>query len=375
MAEQQNNAKKNFEAGGKFKDASKDGVLGEVSKMASSFFLSLADPNITKVNPGSKTPTKINEKVKAFGGTKVDELIKTMKSKLDPLIGDKFGLGDLIDAVDLKNGFNINPEVLQQRLGGQIGQYVSAAKAAMDMVSDVKKNGLASLAKYGGVFGANINNYIQDGMNLYKIAKGVNPKDLSSLLGAAGKILGKDGLGKFLDLQAEAAWLGALVSKAQQLGVPSLLQKLQRKIKDSQQYRRDLTRNLRYNASSGDTKMLDLITQVLEGKSIIKEHPDFIQLYLANYKFPEDYKFEKMEEYRNKVLDILYRVDPHWDKVEFGNEWIYKTEPFVKASKDARLLFLGTEWQDTLVLASSYPQQPVASLLKNQYKHYYHVNS
>ena len=73
--------------------------------------------------------------------------------------------------------------------------------------------------------------------------------------------------------------------------------------------------------------------------------------------------------YREKVLDILFRVDPHWDKVEFGNEWIYKTEPFVKASKDARLLFLGTEWQDTLVLAGSYPQQPVASLLKNQYKH------
>lgn len=374
MAEQTQD-KKNFGTDGKLKDNTKDGVLGEVSKMASSFFLSLADPNITKVNPNSQTPTKVNEKLKSFGGTKIDELIKTMKSKLSPIIGDKFGLGDLIDAVDFKNGFSINPEVLQQRLGGQIGQYVSAAKSAMDMVSDVKKNGLASLTKYGGVFGANINNYIQEGMNLYKIAKDVNPKDLSSLLGAASKFLGGSGLGKFLDLQAEAAWLGALVSKAQQLGVPSLIQKLQRKIKDSQQFRRDLTRNLRYNASSGDTKMLSLITQILEGKSIIKEHPDFIQLYLSAYKFPEDYKYEKMDEYRDEVLNILYRVDENWDRVAFGNDWIYKTEPWVKASKDAKLLFVGTKWEESILLAPSYPSQTMVSLLKNQYKHYYHVNN
>ena len=367
--------KKNFGTDGKLKDNTKDGVLGEVSKMASSFFLSLADPNITKVNPNSQTPTKVNEKLKSFGGTKIDELIKTMKSKLSPIIGDKFGLGDLIDAVDFKNGFSINPEVLQQRLGGQIGQYVSAAKSAMDMVSDVKKNGIASLAKYGGVFGANINNYIQEGMNLYKIAKDVNPKDLSSLLGAASKFLGGSGLGKFLDLQAEAAWLGALVSKAQQLGVPSLIEKLQRKIKDSKQFRRDLTQNLRYNASSGDTKMLSLITQILEGKSIIKEHPDFIQLYLSAYKFPEDYKYEKMDEYRDEVLNILYRVDENWDRVEFDNDWIYKTEPWVKASKDAKLLFMETKWEESILLAPSYPSQTMVSLLKSQYKHYYHVNN
>ena len=367
--------KKNFGTDGKLKDNTKDGVLGEVSKMASSFFLSLADPNITKVNPNSQTPTKVNEKLKSFGGTKIDELIKTMKSKLSPIIGDKFGLGDLIDAVDFKNGFSINPEVLQQRLGGQIGQYVSAAKSAMDMVSDVKKNGIASLAKYGGVFGANINNYIQEGMNLYKIAKDVNPKDLSSLLGAASKFLGGSGLGKFLDLQAEAAWLGALVSKAQQLGVPSLIEKLQRKIKDSKQFRRDLTQNLRYNASSGDTKMLSLITQILEGKSIIKEHPDFIQLYLSAYKFPEDYKYEKMDEYRDEVLNILYRVDENWDRVEFDNDWIYKTEPWVKASKDAKLLFMETKWEESILLAPSHPSQTMVSLLKSQYKHYYHVNN
>lgn len=366
-------AKKNFETGGKTKDASKDGVLGSVSKMASSFFMSLADPNLTKVNPNSQTPTKINEKLQSIGGAKVDELIKTMKSKLSPSIGDKFGLKDLVGAVDFKNGFHINAEALQGRLGGSLGQAVSAAKAGMEMYNDVKKNGIASLQKYGGLFGADINNYIQDGFNLYKVGKDVAHGDLNSLMAVAGKFTGQSGLSKFLDLQAEAAWIGAIVSKAQQMGVPEIIKSIKDKVKDAKSFRRNLAMNARYNASSGDTRMLDLVTQVLEGRSILAENPDFIELYLANYKLPENYEKAKFDEYRNKVLDILYRVDANWDKTPFNNEWIYKTAPWIKANKDVELLFRGTEWEESMLLAKDYPAQRTADLLKKTYKHYYHV--
>ena len=365
--------KKNFEEGGKLKNASKDGILGDVSKVASSFFLSLADPNITKVNPNSQTPTKINEKLQAIGGSKIDELMKTMKSKLDPIVGDKFGLGDLINAVDFKDGFHINAEALQGRLGGTIGQAISAAKAGMDLYNDVKQNGIMSLQKYGGIFGADINNYIQDGVNLYKVGKEVAHGDLTKILSVAAQITGQSSLLKFLDLQAEAAWLGAIVSKAQQMGIPELIKKIQGKIKDAKAYRRQLAMNVRYNASSGDTRMLDLVTQVLEGKSILAENPDFIELYLANYKLPESYEVSKFDEYRNKVLDILYRVDTNWDKVAFNNEWVYKTSPWIKASKDVHLLFRGTEWEESLLIAKDYPSQKTEDLLKRTYKHYYHV--
>lgn len=365
--------KKTFEAGGKVKDASKDGVLGQLSKTASSFFLTLADPNITKVNPNSQTPTKVNEKLQSIGGSKIDELITTMKKKLSPSIGNKFGLGDLIDAVDFKNGFSINADVLQKRLGGSIGESISAAKAAVDFYKDVKENGIHSLQKYGGAFGANINNFIQDGFKLYEIGKNASHGDIQGLLSAASKFLGDSSLGKFLDLQAEAAWIGAIVNKAQELGVPSIIEKIRGKVKDAQAYRRSLARNVRYSASSGDTKMLDLITQILEGKSILGENPDFIELYLSKYRLPEKYEVSKFDEYRNKVLDILYRVDTNWDKTVFNNKWIYKLSPWTKASEDVKLLFRGTEWEESYLIASSYPSQPIESLLRQQYKHYYHV--
>lgn len=366
-------SKKNFEKGGKLKDASKDGVLGEVSKMASSFFMSLADPNITKVNPNRQTPTKVNEKLKSIGGSKIDELITTMKSKMSPYIGSKFGLGDLVDSISFKNGFDIDVDKLSGRLGGSIGDVVSAAKAGVDFYKDVKEHGIYSLQKYGGAFGANISNYIQDGFTLYEVGKAAKAGDLQGLLGAATKFMGGEGLGKFLDLQAEAAWIGAIVNKAHQLGIPSIIDKIRSKVKDAQAYRRSLARNVRYSALSGDTKMLDLITQILEGKSILGENPDFIELYLSKYSLPEKYDFKKFDEYRNKVLDILYRVDPNWDKTVFNNEWVYKTAPWMNASNDAKLLFRGTEWEESYLLAPDYKTQRVQDLLKKTYKHYYHT--
>lgn len=354
---------------GVINDTTGGGALGSVSKVMSSLFMTAADPNLTKVSTGGKTPSAINSKLLAIGGSKLDNLIQSLGSAFGSFGG--FNFMDLVDSIDLSNGFSVDIDKLAGRLGGPIGEISSAVSKAKEMVEEVKKDAVGALMKYGGALGGDIGGYIQMGAETYRLAKDADLGSIDGLLSVAGKVLGGTALGKLIDSQAETMWIASLIRKAQELKLPQALQVLANKLKGNRNYTRSLTSGIQFSVNQSDIATLSYLSQVIDGQAMESEYPKIINHILKHYKFPEGYTFEKQNEYLSELLSTLTRINPNWDKSVFNNEWIDNLEPWLEASKDARILFQGTKYELSYTLAKSYPDQTINSLLRKQYRHYY----
>lgn len=261
-----------------------------------------------------------------------------------------------------------------------------------DLKDGFKKDALGSLTKMLGgtkIAGLDIGHLVNTGMTSYKDAVGiyniVKSGDWSSLSGIQQALgaLGKNSLiDKFIkpiiDISAIGAFVGKVVSDISRLGIPGLIKEVKALFRSPKEGNRNLVHASHNAAIRGDLDMLEEIVDTLgvDGSGMINsQYRLTVENILRSFHFTPLYNPSKIGQYREKLLRVLNKIDPHWWYDDINGEKCYRLGIFRVASKDAVTLlnfedkssYLKSDVRDVLLIAKSYSTQDVKTLALSQY--------
>lgn len=324
-------------------------------------------------------PQSVNTVVDNYG-KKIDEVYKYIKDEEVARIVELWekskhkGKGlfeDFISAISLKSiGIDFTGDDLKQMLdnGKRIVDTVREGLDVAKMIQDGQYG--AALDKMSGVLGDGITKVLREGVNAYTLFKNSDLHSIEGINSFIANLTGVDVLrdSGLLDIQAKAV---AILEAAQKLGFKDAIEKLKEKITFNHPgLQRRLGRGLEVNARLGQIETMQAILSMINAKAATTSVPDLIGLTLRHYKFPIDFKSEKIPEYKKQLLDVLRSLDNEWDRKTVDGETMMLVAPWIGASQNAKTLFLSDkEYADTVAIASSYRAVDSVTLLNEMYPH------
>lgn len=316
-----------------------------------------------------------------------DDLMKGYRS-----LSESLGLGglDLKSLKGMEGLKNIvkefDPDKIKKRietnlLGGR------SMESIVGLAKDFKRDAVGTLAKVSSgtsIGGMDLGNLIKTGQMSYKEAVGIHNMvkngDWESLAGISRGLsaLGGTKLGSILkplvDLQATSAFLGEMMNKASRLGVPGLIEDISGLFKSKRDRNRALSLASINAAMRADMLMMRAIIDILGANELRNNNPHVIKWVLENYRFDVAYNTSKAKEYRTTLLKLLNDIDPEWYFTYINNEKITKLDPFVKVSKDAKILLTmkdqedGLDFTNEILIARDFPESNIKLMIAKQYK-------
>lgn len=323
----------------------------------------------------------------------MDDFFKSFTSK-NGLIPDLGGF-NLTSLSGLKDAFNkiksINPSELKKRfetsvLGGRSVESIMALPKA------IKNNPFGTLSKeLGGVNlgGFDVGKFVKDAGMSYREAMGmynlVKNNDWSSFAGivnglnAIGAAQLNSPLGNivngFADITATSAFLGSLAREAVRLGNQPLVNEVMKYFKDRREGKRYLNTAMYGAAVASDMANMDFILDYCGTDETLSNNPILIRWVLQHYQLDGLYNSNQLPQYRERLINLLNKIDPAWYYTEHAGQRVTKLDPFVWASQDAlRLLRYNTGESDPyfftteIMIAKTYPERDLKQLIMSQYK-------
>lgn len=366
-------------------------------------------PTLKAVTIVEQGPRDDQARVDGYGGH-VGPLKTQFTTALDRYSDDFFagyqGLSTALGfkPVDLKNlsGLNkitavlkeLNPTKLLNRfennvLGGR------SLKSILNLPKEFKRDAIGTLEKYtrnANISGLNIGQMIRTGKMTYdeatKIYKAVKNNDWSSLEGIRKglDVLGNTALSNLtkgvIDLHATSAFIGEAIRLAADLGDNDLVKEIRRLfghgnakgVRLDQQLINSLLGLSVHNAAArSDLSMLDSIIDIMGKETIRHNYPKLIKDTLQNFNLEPFYTPHMIKEYKQRLLSLLTKLDPNWDKETFNGIKVTKLEPFHYLSKDARTVLSYIDDEDEhdytaeVMLAKDYPPMYRRHLVEKYY--------
>lgn len=351
------------------------------AKLADSVFMKGADPDLSVVDSYGRTPKEINVQLKNSAQLNIQHYLDNFSGGLGGLLGglnlDRgflSGVGGglkkfestIKDAVKKGQDLAKQGQDIYDRVGKPLMQSYNSI---MQIREDIKQDALGALSKFAGGLGdGGLGGLISDGVNIYRVAKETDFKDLGSLLNGVSKLTGTDLLGKYIDIQAEVAWASAFVREAMNLGNHEAITALRKMVGGSKYFKDTVATQVQYTAQGGDIDTLEEVLHILDGRMILAKNPNIINDILKNYKLPDNYKYDDFQKYRQQIVTVLMRIDPNWDQEVFNGEVVTKTEPWIAASADTKKLFGELDKYDQVIhIAGSYPEMTTVQALRSTY--------
>ena len=284
---------------------------------------------------------------------------------------------------------SLDPDKLIKRfednvLGGRSIQSI------MQLPAKFKQDALGTLqdlTKDVSLGGLNIGELIKTGKmqydeaskiyNMVKNGDWTTLKGVSKALGQLDKTLGGNALLSQLDLHAVSAFLGEMASTAAELGDSSLVKEISALFKDSKQRDAALGTAVYNAATRSDLSTLNAITEIMGGDSINNNYPKATAMLLQNFKLEPFYKSEAVNDYRERLLDVLNKIDKDWCYTEHAGQKVMKLEPFYEMSGDAKQILMshddladGYSYKTAIMLANGYPKLSSMALIQSFYPNY-----
>lgn len=378
---------KNAKAGTRVKNPVKQQAPSETKKIAS----------IVEQGPNDKLA-----RLDGYGETKAvptsfyDSMSKYTDSLFDSMQGmipdlTKFDLKSLKGLKDFANEVaKFDPNELKKRiekdvLGGR------SFESLMDLPNQIKKDAVGTLTNLVGdtkIGGLDVKNIIQaagssykDAMAMYNLVQNGDWKSFNGIVNSLQNVLGGvartplgDMLNKFVDIQATSAFIGSLARYAMKIGHSPLVQKISELFQNKRHGREAFNAGVYGAAVNSDLSMLDILIGFNGSDNIMTNNPLAIRWILSHYKIDGLYTSDKIVEYRNRLIDILDRLDANWDKTIQHGVVVTKLEPFNWATKDALQLLKYEDpnsdrnYLTECLIAKSYPTQDMKQMVMKLYK-------
>lgn len=168
---------------------------------------------------------------------------------------------------------------------------------------------------------------IVDGIEKIKTIKDI--KSASGLASLLGEVTGNSSLGRILNLDAQFKSVGALISTAAALGIPEFIDKAIGSVSPED---RPKAERLAAAAAAkiGDLPLLTKYVSPDEVGQLLTEHPNLINILIANYRFPEDTPHPTVAG-ATELINTLNQLKPKW----FESDGKKTLETMVLASEEA----------------------------------------
>lgn len=194
-----------------------------------------------------------------------------------------------------------------------------------------------------------------------------NVNDAGDLIDLIKDISGGEELLEMIDVEAESAVVGGLLSSAISEGIPEVMDDIL-----------DLTGNstvkvnaLAYAAkdalNSGRTDTVNKIIDEIGANKIFETDNKATKTLLSSFTL-EGKSVSEHTAARTDLVDTLTRLDADWDKESRNGEKVFSLSAYSNMSEDSKKLLLQEEPQRTLALAvDSYKTKSVDEVIKELY--------
>ena len=330
-------------------------------KIAQSIFTTGAKDELLTVDvykvKDSAVKNNIVESVFDFGG----EALNSIRN--DPGI-----ISDLARVLDKSSGkLTIDAAALTSRLMSAAGGNSTFSK-----LSNTLKGGAVNLLEKVGI---SPSTSIGIAATVGDVISNVRPEDLTDARGIVdvlSRITGNSEVARLLDLDAEAAFLGSILSEAMRLGIPDAIDVLTEVVSGEEVQRRFLQDNLRAAVSMSDLKSVRRIVEKIGRQAALAQIPNIIELILTFYFYQSEKDRREKARALNELVSLLDFIKPGWfvyegRKVEAG-ETVTRMGVFSYASEDALDLFAISEtYRTEIAIAFDYPSQDLLNMTQQMY--------
>lgn len=271
-------------------------------------------------------------------------------------------LASLVTAA--KNG-NVSKTDMLDRALSAMG---SSLPGLLGTLGGTLKNKIASAA--GELIGPeaekNVNILYGQLGTLVKVA---NVGDADSLAEFISELTGNSDLVKLINIEAEAAIIGAIASQALAFGIPGLLDDVMEQAR-SQESRDKAYAYMSTSAINGsDLATINKVIDKIGLAAFLQANPDAINMILSGFFFGTQDTIDTYAAKRLELVTLLVRIDPHWNEYMRNGTYITNLEPYVTASPNAKTLLLMAEPDKTAVMiAANWPPKTAGSVVQDTYE-------
>ena len=295
-----------------------------------------------------------------------DDFFNSFKGK-GGLIPD-FKSFNLTSLAGIKDAFNKVAHLDVKKIKSDFEHSVLGAKSigGVNVGEWAKKAGM-SYKEALGMYNMVKNN---DWTSFQGIMNGLEVIGRTELASPLGKLVNG-----FIDITATSAFLGSLAREAVKLGNQPLVKEVMKYFKDKRHGKKHLNAAMYGAAVASDMANMDYILEYVGSDETRSNNPILIRWILQHYSLDGLYRADKIDEYRDRLINLLNKVDPEWYYEMRDGEKVTKLEPFLWATHDAIKLFLHQpangdktyDFQTEIMIAKAYPVQDIKQMIMRQY--------
>lgn len=256
----------------------------------------------------------------------------------------------------------------------QIESYTGINLNALgDLKNQVSNVAITTIANTMGIDPTSM---YYDGQSIVRVGDDIKQGGVNGIFNAINRITGIDAFKNVIDLQAESALLGALMSQAGSLGMTSAFDELWDRVNKNDSFYGD---NIAYRSgvdalnsvvSRGDLPMLETLVDKMGGGVLTSSWPNLLREFLANYTLPYDTTpGQYATEYQN-FIRVFDKVQPGWRQKEGNGGVLYNLDPFLRVSTSTQKVFESATdpgLRASVRIANSYSPQSAVELMKSFY--------
>lgn len=276
---------------------------------------------------------------------------------------------DFLSAIDLKKitGVDLSMDTIKGWIDNTKG-YIDTANEGLAVVKLIKNGQYdAAIAKLSPILGDGLTKIATDVSGVYKVVKNADFHSVTGINSFIKNLTGIDVLKDTGILETQSKVL-ALLSAAQKIGFHDGIEKLKSQINGLTGLQKPLSRGLGVNARYGQIDTMYEVLTIIDGNAAYMANPQIIQTTLRNYRFPLGYKSDQLETHKTRLLEVLNKLNPNWDKEVVDGDEMLLIEPWISASYDARTIFSQDEkYRDVVAIAGSYRSRNLNEMLNEMY--------
>lgn len=197
----------------------------------------------------------------------------------------------------------------------------------------------------------------------------INDADYSSVDGmfkVLTNLTGNNAIAGVLNMQSTFALLGVVTETALLFDTPKLFEKINNYFKRDDERRQYIVENIAMAAYSANLAFFEYAMKHISRNNILSNHPTIMEDLLANFRFIDEQT--PSVDLANRLIKVLNWLRPSWDVIKFGERIISNLELFTNMSASAtELLRLTDKYRDAILIAGSYRNESLVSLLQNAY--------
>lgn len=257
---------------------------------------------------------------------------------------------------------------------GKVGSVKSTvAGLTGNFTADVGNIGgnLMDKAKQMAMINPDSLNFVQDATSeIIRVIDG-NPKDITSysnLVDMLGNLTGIPIIKDIVKIGYESALIGAAFSELIRSGDHDSYESYRDNV-SPHVYAQAVLYSIPSVAHTGELSALVTLLRNTSPKDILAHHPEFIKIFMANFKSPRNTEVTDLKSYVNDVVTQLNRIDPNWYRYRLANgTYINDLTPFTNLSGSGYEIFCLHDQLGYLAqLAPAHKEIPVESVIRSQF--------